>query len=406
MARFDRYLLSQLMMLFGFFALVLVAIYWINSAVRLFDQLIADGQSAWVFLEFTALTLPNVIRITLPLAGFAAAVYATNRLMADSEFVVMQATGFSPWRLARPALIFGLITAAMMGAMTHFLVPMSQEQIVLRNRDIAANVTARLLTEGTFLHPAGGITVYIREISEDGTLNDLFLSDRRRADRPQTYTAAQAYIVNANDDPEGAPQPKIVMVDGLAQDLNTETGRLFTTHFQSFSYDVGSLVDTSDFRVVSVRNLPTWMLLLQTQKVSNLTGEGIGWVVQEGHGRITQSLLCIVAALIGFSALQVGGYSRFGVWKQIGFAVLLLVAVKFVEGLVTDPVRKDPDMWPVLYFPAVLGLAISAGLLWWASRSRRPRDRAFPPDAPSDRPPGMPSGAEASGRAAATGVPA
>ena len=69
--RFDRYLLSQLLMLFGFFALVLVLVYWVNRAVVLFDQLIANGQSAAVFLEITILTLPNVIRIDLPIAAFA-----------------------------------------------------------------------------------------------------------------------------------------------------------------------------------------------------------------------------------------------------------------------------------------------------------------------------------------------
>ena len=31
------------MVLFGFFSLVLVLVYWINRAVVLFDQLIADG---------------------------------------------------------------------------------------------------------------------------------------------------------------------------------------------------------------------------------------------------------------------------------------------------------------------------------------------------------------------------
>ncbi|MEO6300594.1 MAG: LPS export ABC transporter permease LptF, partial [Paracoccaceae bacterium] len=46
MTRFDRYLLSQLLTMFGFFALVLVGVYWINRAVGLFDQLIGDGQSA------------------------------------------------------------------------------------------------------------------------------------------------------------------------------------------------------------------------------------------------------------------------------------------------------------------------------------------------------------------------
>ena len=69
LARFDRYLLAQLMVMFGFFSLVLVMVYWINRAVVLFDQLIADGQSAAVFLEFTALSLPSVIRLALPLAA-------------------------------------------------------------------------------------------------------------------------------------------------------------------------------------------------------------------------------------------------------------------------------------------------------------------------------------------------
>ena len=48
MGKFDRYLFSQLMVLFGFFSLVLVMVYWINRAVVLFDQLIANGQSAIV----------------------------------------------------------------------------------------------------------------------------------------------------------------------------------------------------------------------------------------------------------------------------------------------------------------------------------------------------------------------
>ena len=44
MSRFDRYMLSQLMMLFGFFALVLVSVYWVNRAVILAsDEVIRQG---------------------------------------------------------------------------------------------------------------------------------------------------------------------------------------------------------------------------------------------------------------------------------------------------------------------------------------------------------------------------
>jgi hypothetical protein len=71
MPRFDRYMLSQLMVLFGFFSLVLVLVLWVNRAVRLFDQLIGDGQTALVFLGFSALTLPVAIAAVLPIACFA-----------------------------------------------------------------------------------------------------------------------------------------------------------------------------------------------------------------------------------------------------------------------------------------------------------------------------------------------
>ena len=143
MSRYDRYVLSQFLLFFGFFSLILVAVFWISRAVVLFDRLIGGGQSALVFLEFTALILPNLVRMILPISAFAAAVYVTNRLDSESELTVMRATGSSPWRLARPALYFGLVTAAMMSALTHFLLPASIKQLSLREAEVARNITAQ-----------------------------------------------------------------------------------------------------------------------------------------------------------------------------------------------------------------------------------------------------------------------
>ena len=155
MGRFDRYVLAQLTVVFGFSSLVLVLVYWINRAVILFDQLIADGQSATVFLEFTALSLPNIIRMVLPIAAFAAALYVTQRLAADSELTVVQATGFSPFRLARPVLAFGLGVTGLTLMLTHVLVPAAQGQLREREAEIAETATARLLREGAVPEPDG-----------------------------------------------------------------------------------------------------------------------------------------------------------------------------------------------------------------------------------------------------------
>ena len=35
---------------------------------------------------------------------------------------------------------------------------------------------------------------------------------------------------------------------------------------------------------------------------------------------------------VGFATLLLGSYSRFGVWRQVIFAFLLLVGIKLIEG--------------------------------------------------------------------------
>lgn len=367
MARFDRYLLSQMMILFGFFALILVSVYWINQAVRLFDRLVGDGQSAMVFVEFTLLTLPNVIRLVLPMAAFAGAVYVTNRLSSESELVVMQATGFSPWRLARPVAVYGALVALMMSALTHVLVPVSLEEMKEREAELTQNVTAKLLTEGTFLHPSRGITFYIREITPEGALHDVYLSDRSRPDRSLTHTANEGFLVNDN------AGTRLVMVDGLSQTYYPDTTRLFTTHFEDFTYDISLLLAAPSTHSRDVRHVETWELLTSAEAVMTETGRSRGVIAEELHGRFNQPLMAMAAALIGFSALLVGGFSRFGVWKQIVGALVLLVFVKMFEGLVTDPVRAHANLWPLAYLPAAAGFAMAAGLLAWAARPRRKR---------------------------------
>ena len=356
-------MLSQFMILFGFFALILVAIFWINKAVRMFDHLISDGQSAWVFLEFTALTLPAVIAVVLPIAAFAAAVYVTNRLSTENELTVMQATGYSHWRMARPAVIFGLIVALMMSILTHVLVPASAEKLRLREAEVARNLTAKLLTVGEFLHPASGVTFYIRSVTPEGELQNVFLSDRRDPENPIVYTSPRAYLV-----PEDGGT-KLVMVSGLAQYLRGDGDRLFTTHYDDFSYDISSLIPEGVANLDKVEFISTAALLAGPALVAERTGATLGQVVFETHSRISEAVICVAAALIGFAALLLGTFSRFGVWWQIVTAFLLLVAIKLGEGMVSGPVLANPSLWPLMYLPGLLGLATVAVLLFFGSRA-------------------------------------
>lgn len=362
MARVDRYMLSQFLLLFGFFALVLVALFWINRAVLLFDRLIGDGQSALVFLEFTALGLPKLILTVLPIAAFAGAAYVTNRMSSESELTVLQSTGSGPWRLARPVFIYGLCVAGMMSVLSHFLVPMAQGQLSQRENEISQNVTARLLTEGTFLHPGENVTFYTRLIDTDGVLRDVFLSDRRNALEGVIYTAAEAYLVRNG---EGTT---LIMVDGLAQRLNQETKRLATAKFRDFSFDISALVSKSAGRQISTPNLTTPAFLTSWDQLSRDSGDSMGTIAEEFHSRFAQPLFCVVAAMVGFSTLLLGGFSRFGVWREVVIAFGLLIAIDGFRGALVDEVLTDPTNWPLMYMPVLVGAILVVAMLSVASR--------------------------------------
>lgn len=377
LARFGRYMLSQLLLHFGFFALVLVLIYWVNRAVVLFDQLIANGETAWVVLEFTALSLPLIIAIVLPIAAAASAIFVTNKLANESELVVAEAAGYSPFRLSRPVFAFGIFTGVFIVVLTHVLVPMSQIRLAERQAEVSQNVSARFLTEGRFVHPSDGITVYIREITADGEIHDIFLSDDRDEARHYIYTAQRALIMRTQSG------PRLLMFRGLAQVLEADGQRLSITGFDDFTYDISSMISDSLFPGRTIGQLYTPSLLKAAPALLAETGSDRATFLFEAHFRTAQGILSLVAALTGFSVLLLGGFSRFGLWRQIFGAVVLIVVLKFFDNAMANTARSDVRLFWVIYLPGVFGLALNLAILWVSARpalyTRRSRQT---PEAP------------------------
>ncbi len=361
MTKFDKYLLSQLLLYFGFFALVLVALFWITRAVPLFDRLISDGQSVLVFLELSVLTFPKLIFQIMPLASFAAAAFVTNQLSNESELTVVFATGSSPWRLARPVLVFALCVMAMASLLSHVLVPASQDRLAMRQNEINRDMTARLLTEGVFLHPSTGVTLYTGEIGEDGVLRRVFLADRRDPSARVTYSAASAYLVR-ND-----AKTSLIMINGTAQRLSIPDMQLATARFQDFSHDISSLVDLRPNFHRNASAYLTWELFADWREISKQTGQGLGAISEEFHARFAQAIFAAIAGLIGHAALVSRGFSRFSAWREIMFAIALLLFLDGLRATFIETLVLRPTFWPVAYISSALGAFFAAGLLAIAS---------------------------------------
>lgn len=364
MARFDRYLLSQFIAMFGFFALVLILILWINEAVRMFDRLVGGGQPLWVFAEFATLAMPRVAEAVLPIAVFAAAVHVANRLVGESEITVVQAAGRSPARLAATALAFGVLAGLFLSVLSHVLVPASMSRLQGRETEVSSSVAAKFLEGGRFLHPASGVTFYIREITPSGELLDILLSDRRDPGDSVVYTSAKAYLVQDDE------RTSLVMAGGMAQYLRGSDSGLLTARFDDFAYDVTPLLEEAAAKRDSVEFTGTPELLADPEGAMARTGASLAELRHEIHSRFAAALIPPLAAAIGFTALMLGSFSRFGALWQILFAFAAIALVKVAERAASGAALADAAAWPALYLPAALGGAMLIATLRLAARPR------------------------------------
>ena len=365
MSRFDRYLFTQYFLMFGFFSLILLFIYWINKAIALFDNLISDGQTFLVFLEFSILTIPPIIPIVAPLAAFAAAIFVTNRLKNDSELTIMQTTGFSPLRLSRSIFLFGLVVTIILLIISHYLIPKSNNILLKRQNEVASSLNAKLLKVGSFIHPQNGVTFYIGGISTSGVIEDVFVLDERNKDREIIVTSKSGYLITNNNN------PILVLKDGIVQNYDLKSTNLSTIHFQDLSYDLTSW--SVKERMSKSKLLLTYSsfdLFKDPELVSILTDSSPISVLEELHSRILTPLLALIAALIGFSALMIGDYSRFGASKQISVGIVILILIKLSESYGNELMLKSQGNWLALYLPVLIGILIFSFMMLLASNQK------------------------------------
>src|SRR3546814_15541555 len=113
MNRISLYVFRHLTVATAIATLVLTFAIWLTQSLRLIE-LIVDGQAPMpVFLQMVALSLPNFLVVVIPVAMVAAVLFVYNRLLTDSELVVMRAAGMGPARLAAPALAMALVLTAL-----------------------------------------------------------------------------------------------------------------------------------------------------------------------------------------------------------------------------------------------------------------------------------------------------
>lgn len=351
-----RYVIAQILGPFGLFSLIFLGVVWLTQSLRVIDAVVNNGQSALVFAEFTMLLLPTVMSMILPVSAFAATLYGLNRMFVDSEIVVLMAAGMSRLRLARPVICFGAMVMIAMAAVTLYLMPTASRELRDRMSAMQTDIANALIQEGSFIHPADQVTVYIRATGADGQMAGLFVQDDRDPSVRVTYTARRAALVRTDSG------PRLVMFDGAAQRVEPGTKTLTTLSFDKLTYDLSSLIEADAARRRKPSEYFAHQLIAPSEEM--LDGRGPGKFVAEGHEQISAPLYAVTLPLIALAALIAPGFRRRGYGKRLAVGIALAALCRLLGVAAKSAASGEAELWPLMYAPPLLGAALALWALW------------------------------------------
>lgn len=318
-------------------SLSLTSIIWLTQALRYIDFIINRGLSISDFLYLTMLLLPSLLFLILPIGLFIAVLFVLNKLISESELVVMHASGLSYWQVLRPIVTFGMILMLICYGLSFYLMPLTKRQFKDLQNFLRDNYSSVLLQEEVFNSPVDGLTVFIRSRDKNGILKGILVHDTRAPEQAITMMAEEARLVQT---PSG---PQFHLINGMRQEKRE--GRLSWLNFDYYNLDISYYTKAAEAREKGSDEM-SFGELLEKRREGKMSDPKMD---AEFHQRILWPPYALGLALFGAAVLLRGEFNRRGQWRRTGLASLGVVCIVLASFGMNNVIVKNPLLTPVAY---------------------------------------------------------
>lgn len=343
----------------------LTAIVWLTQILKFLDFMLSRGLSLADFMYLTGLMLPSLLFILVPIALCIAVIYTYNRLMVESELIVLNAVGVSKWQLAKPALVMGLACTVFCYILSLYLLPLANskfQDIRTFFRDKYASV---LLEEEVFNSPMDGVTVYVRARDRNNNLSGILMHDSRNPRETITMLADTGRMEQT------AAGPRFHLHQGMRQQWRE--GKVNWLKFDDYAMDIAFYgQDVSRKRSADERTVA------QLFNHEGLTEKQASAYRAEAHQRLTWPLLALSLPMFALAMLFSSEFNRRGQVRRIllavvGVVVLVVVYFTFRSASVKHAWMASGEYLLVLgVMVASSYLLLSARVLGWRRHGGKP----------------------------------
>jgi lipopolysaccharide export system permease protein len=356
----NRYIFSSTFSAFAIVLFSLTSVIWITQALRDIDLMTSRGQTVLVFLGITGLVIPMLVLVIAPIALMIAVMHSIGRLSNDSELIVMNAAGMSPWALFRPFLLMAVMVSMVMTLIGSWLGPLGLQVLNNWANEVRADLVTNVVQPGRFNGFERGLVFHIRERQANGVLLGVFVDDRRSPKERATFLAEQGTIVK---DERGT---FLVLESGSVQRLENvqrekgQKGPLkhkdpTIVKFERYALDLAQADNSQQVQRISARDRFIWDLLYNDPAKTKLQA---GQVRAELHDRIFAPIYPIVFTIITFAYLGAPRTTRQGRAISIAGASIAIAAIRLMGFVVIVLCVRYPWILALQY----LLLTVAAGL--------------------------------------------
>jgi lipopolysaccharide export system permease protein len=232
-----RYIFRTTIVAFLITLVSLTVVIWFTQAMRDFDLITSERQTLFVFIGITGMIVPLLVMIIAPIALMLASAHVLARLGQDSEVIVMNAAGLSPWRLLAPFVAAALVVSLLCSVIAAYVSPRALRELRDWSTQVRADILTNIVQPGRFTSVSGNLTFHIADRRPNGLLVGIFVDDRSNPDEHATYLAEEGQIVKKDNGSylvlengsiqrleTGQADPRIVTFDRYAFDLSKFTG--------------------------------------------------------------------------------------------------------------------------------------------------------------------------------------
>lgn len=363
MKKLDVYIAKQIGVGFLLVALSLMSMLWLTQSLKFVEMVTDKGLPVYMFIEMTSLLMPRVFTILSPIALFVAVMFVYNKLITDSELIVMKAVGISSFVIARAAIVVGVLLSLFNVYVLNYGIPLAEGKFRDLEYEVKNSFTKMMLREGTFTSFKNNMTVFIDKFNDDGSIEGILVSDGKN-NYEKMITVAEKGMIEYTD-----IGPKILLRNGTRQVINKKSGQFSSMKFDDYVVDFG---DVSVARKKKERAREKSLSeLFEAANNPNLNDKERRAFKAEGHRRILAPIFNLLFALLACVGLLISNFNRRGQGKVVLYSILMMIVIQALDMSLVNMAKRNEWIIGLMYLNCFVPLLGAISLLVKAPVSKK-----------------------------------